>query len=356
MRFRIQGLRISWQLKREQSSSPQAGQTTLEDLGPDFDRKSRIRHMQFILDKVQVLAGDDKALESIRPDIRSSLATAEERCRAEDLQQCQLFIRAVAAVARFLGARNALDDRIRWGEVALAVAEMTNDNLAIAELCGSVISWPLLQQGRHEEAGLYCLRGLEAAKRVEDPVTGARWAGSAARTLSGIARDNKDAETAYHWAGQAAMYAKICNEQTLIRGAELDFGYAALLRGDFVEAETRFRKILGWEEQGADLQRIGDRSGDLAIAIVNRAIRSTDSLEKARLLEEAGTLVNRTNDLGKEIGNEVMVAESEIALAVLARTAGEEDEYRRLMESGHRTFGRRGIVRPGRWEQFVEWV
>jgi hypothetical protein len=312
--------------------------------------------MQFILGQVQVSAGDDKALEPIRLDIMKSLTTAKELCRAEDVQQCQLFVRAVAAVARFLGARNALDDRVRWGEMALAVAEMTNDNLAIAELCGSVISWPLLQQGRHEEARLYCLRGLEAAKRVEDPVTGARWAGSAARTLSGIARDNRDAETAYHWAGQAAMYAKICNEQTLIRGAELDFGYAALLRGDFVEAETRFRKILGWEEQGADLQRIGDRSGDLAVAIANRAIRSADSLEKARLLEEARTLVNRTMGLGKEIGNEVMVAESEIALAVLARTAGEEDEYLRLMESGHGRFGRLGIVRPGRWEQFVEWV
>jgi hypothetical protein len=149
------------------------------------------------------------------------------------------------------------------------------------------------------------------------------------------------------------MHAQGCNDQILIRGAELDFGYAALLRGDFLEAEKRFRRVLDLEERGQDDERIGNRSGDVALAIMNRAVQSEDSSERIRLCEQARALVECNLRLGRKINHAVMIGEGEISLAVLARILGKEDEYQRLAGSGRRRFAELGISRPGRAEQFV---
>jgi hypothetical protein len=303
--------------------------------------------------KVQESAADNDTLEDGRVDIMKALVIAHESCRGDDVDQCIRFVKSVTALARFLGFRNALDERVKWGEAALPVAERLKDYLAIAELCASTISWPLLQQGRHKEAESYCHRGLEAARKCKDTAAAAKWAGNAARTLSGIARDDKDASAAYYWAEQAAIYAQSCNDQTLIRGAELDFGYTALLRGDFFAAENRFRALLELEERGKDEERIGNRSLDVSLAIMNRVIQSEDSSERIRLCGEARALIERDLYLGKKINHQVMVGEGEISLAILERILGKGDEYRRLLASGMRRFVKLGILRPGRAEQFV---
>lgn len=319
----------------------------------DYDRGCSSRYMHYYMDKAQTAAGDNNALEADRLDIMSALILARDGCREGEDQQCRFFVQSVTAIARFLGYRNALDERVKWGKAALGVAELLKDDLAIAELCASTISWPLLQQGRNEEAKSYCIRGLEAAENSEHSTAAARWAGNAARTLSGIARDNKDWATAYHWAEQTAMHAQSCDDQILIRGAELDFGYAALLRRDFLEAEKRFRGVLDLEERGQDDERIGNRSGDVALAVMNRAVQSEDGFEKIRLCGQARALVERNLRLGKKINHAVMIGEGEISLAILARILGKEDEYQRLVGSGRRRFAELGIRRPGRAEQFV---
>jgi hypothetical protein len=170
----------------------------------DFDRCCNGRYMHYYLEKAQTAAGDNNTLEADRLDIMAALTLARDDCSEGDDQQCRLFVQSVTAIARFLGYRNALDDRVKWGKAALGVAELLKDDLTIAELCASTISWPLLQLGRNEEAKGYCVRGLEAARKFEHSTAAHRWAGNAARTLSGIARDNKDWATAYHWAEQAA--------------------------------------------------------------------------------------------------------------------------------------------------------
>jgi tetratricopeptide (TPR) repeat protein len=319
----------------------------------DYDRSCKSRYMHYYLEEAQTAAADNDTLEGDRLDIMAALTLGRDVSREGEDQERRLFVKSVTAIARFLGYRNALGDRVTWGQAALAAAELLKDDLAIAELCASTISWPLLQQGRNEEARSYCERGLEAARSSGDSAAAHRWAGNAARTLSGIARDSKDPATAYHWAEQAAMHAQACGDQTLIRGAELDFGYAALLRGDFPEAEKKFRGLLDLEERGHDDERIGNRAGDVSLAIMNRAVQSGDSTERARLCEQAGALVEYNMRLGRQINHAVMIAEGEISLGVLARIRGQEDEYQRLAGSGRRRFAELGIRRPGRAEQFV---
>jgi hypothetical protein len=317
------------------------------------DRAFRINFMQYYMSRVPMVAGDNNALEADRLDIMSALRIARDYSGKGDLQQSRLFVKAVMALARFLGFRNALDERVTWGKAALEIADGLNDNLAVAELCASTIAWPLLQQGKNEDAELYSLRGLEAAQKYENPKLAAKWAGSAARTLSGIARDSKDGDTAYHWAAEAAAYARSCDDQLLARGAELDFGYAALLRGDFLEAENRFRALLEFEEKGTDDERIGNRSGDVALAIMNRAIRAAGSSEKTRLCRQARALVEHALFLAKKINHAVLMGECEISLAVLELILDHPDEHDRLLAEGRRRFTELGIQRGGRAEQFV---
>ena len=319
----------------------------------EFDQGCRIRRMHYLMRKVETDAADNNSLEADRLDIMSALVVARENCRKDDIQQCRLFIQSVTALARFLGFRNEFDERVRWGKAALEVAERLNDDLAIAELCASIIAWPLLQQGNHDEAKQYSLRGLAAAQRSGNSAIAAKWAGNAARTLSGIARDNMDGPDAYYWAEQAATYARSCSDGILIRGAELDFGYAALLRGDFLEAENRFRSLVEFEEKGHDEERISNRSGDLAIAITNRAIRSHSDAEKFRLFEQVDVLIERGSSLAKKLNHPVMLGEGDIFRAVLARARGDETEYLRLIRSGRRRFAEIGIRRKGRAEQFI---
>lgn len=329
---------------------------TLDEPNGDYDRDCRIRRMRYMMQKVEECSGDDAALEADRPDIMSALVIAHEQCKAHDTEQIELFVRAVTALARFLGYRNQLDERVIWGEAALEAAELLKDDLLIAELCCSTVSWPLLQQGKNEDAARYCMRGLTAAQRCNDTIAAAKWAGYAARTLSGIARDNKDAETARQWARQAAMYAQKCNDQFLIRGAEQDLGYAALVRGDFVEAERKFRAVLELEEQGDNRERIGNRAGDVSLALMNQAIRTEESSERARLAQEARSLIERGLELGQEINHLVMIAEGEMSQGMLARILGDEAAAQRLISSGMRRFDKLGIRRLGRAEQFVQFL
>ncbi len=318
-----------------------------------YDEECRIRRMQYYMREVVVNAADNAALEADRDDIMSALAVARECCQADDVEQRWLFLRAVAALARFLGFRNALNERVAWGKSALEVAELLEDNPAIAELCASAIAWPLLQLGNYAEAEHYCLEGLKAAQRCSDPRVAARWAGNAARSLCGIARDADDGPKAQHWARQAAIYARRCEDETLIRGAQLDFGYAALLLGNFEVADHLFATLLELEERGNDEERIGNRSNDVALAIMNRALRSDVAADRTRLRDQARAHVERSQWLAEKIRHAVLLGECDFSAATLARIQGNEAKYRRLTASGRRRFGELGIRRKGRAEQFV---
>jgi tetratricopeptide (TPR) repeat protein len=322
----------------------------------EFDEICGIRQVNEFMELVLKSAGDNAALEADLPDIMSALRAARDSCIEDgesSVQQCREFVASVAALARFLGFRSALDERVSWGKDALKVAERLGDDLAIAELCSSTIAWPLLQLGKNDEAKSYSLRGLKAARQCKDQEAAGRWAGNAARTLSGIARDSKDGDSALEWAEQAAAYARICGDPVLAKGAELDFGYAALLRGNFTEAEDRFRSLLSSEESGEDNERIGYRCIDVALAVMNRAIRSGVEIEKLRLCQEARLLLERALGLATQINHEIMIGEAKIGLAVIARALGDEDNYSRLLADGRRRFAELGIRRGGRWEQFV---
>ena len=319
----------------------------------DFDDLCRTRRMNYLMQMVQACNADNDALEADRRDIMSALAIALDRCDEVDLVHCRLFIRTVMDLARFLGFRSALDERVTWGKAALEIAERLEDDLAIAELCASTIAWPLLQQGRYDEARYYSLKGLEVAKECHDTTAAARWAGNAARTLSGIAKESKDADAAYYWAQQAAIHAQASKDGGLARGAEQDFGYAALLRGDFLEAERRFRALAEFEEAAQDKERFANRSGDLALAIVNQAIRAKNSDVRISLCMRARALYERGLKLAEELGNMIMVGEAEVGLAVVARVLGNEEEYDRLVASGRSRMHKLGVLRPGRSEQFI---
>lgn len=318
-----------------------------------FDEQCRLGRMRYFMRKAVDDAADNSALEADRADIMSALAVARQYCRADDVEQCRLFIRAVTALARFLGFRNALNDRAAWGKSALEVAVLLGDDLAIAELCASTIAWPLLQLGDYPEAERYCLEGLAAARRCGDSPAAARWAGNASRSLSGIARDADDGAAARHWAEQAALHARSSGDAALGRGAQLDIGYAELLGGDFETAERLFAGLLAFEEQGGDRERIANRSGDVALAVMNRALRSTQVEERIRLCDQARANVERSLGLGREIEHAVLLGECEISLATVARIRGDEETYRRMMASGRRRFAELGISREGRAEQFV---
>ncbi|WP_435218873.1 hypothetical protein, partial [Streptomyces sp. bgisy034] len=155
-------------------------------------------------------------------------------------------------------------------------------------------------------------------------------------------------------ADQASTYAQRCNDEELRRGAELDFGYAEMLAEDFSSAETRFRTLLTLEEEGGNPERIGNRSGDVALAVMNHAIRSDGVAEKEALCQQARQLVEHGLTLGNQINHTVMVAEAEIFLAIIWRVLANEGEYRRLIERGHDRFRKLGIDRPGRAEQFID--
>jgi hypothetical protein len=350
---------MNWSFFHRKSEIPFPSVTRLVaesgEVGREDDRVYRMRSMIFLMRRVQQVSGDNDALEADRLDIMSKLKIAYDSCSEDDIELCQLFIHSVMSLARFLGFRNELDERVRWGKAALEIAELIQDQLAITELCASTISWPLLQQGKGEEAERYSLRGLEAARRCDDPMVAAKWAGNAARTLSGVARDRNDGETAYYWAGQVAEYAASCKDPLLIRGAELDFGYAALLRGDFLEAENRFQALATFEDskEAKDIERIANRNGDVALAIMNQAIRATDDAERVRLCLRARAIWERCRQLGEEINHRVVVAEAEGGLAIVARELGDADEYERLIASCHRRFAELGISRGSRAEQFI---
>ena len=146
-----------------------------------YDEQCRIFRMRYYMGEVVDNAADNVRLEADRPDIMSALVVARECCLPDDVEQCGLFIRAVGSVVRFLGFRNALNERVAWGKSALEVAELIGDMPAVAELCASAIAWPLLQLGKYDEAEHYCLEGLKAAEQCGDPRVGARWAGNATR-------------------------------------------------------------------------------------------------------------------------------------------------------------------------------
>ncbi|MFI1176697.1 hypothetical protein [Streptomyces melanogenes] len=312
--------------------------------------------MQYLMREVVTHAADNATLDADRIDIMSALAVAREYCHENDLKQCQLYIRAVGALARFLGFRNALSERVTWGKSALEVAVLIGDDLAIAELCSSTIAWPLLQLGDYPETERYCLEGLKAAGRCGNSGVAARWAGNASRSLCGIARDADDGSKAQHWAEKAEMYGRRCGDESLIRGAKLDFGYAAMLLGNFEEAERLFANLLEEEERGGDDERVGNRSGDLALAIMNQALRCDDIAERTRLCDRASANMERGLRLGIKISHSVMVGEGEMGLATLARIRGDEREYQRLIASGRRHFEKLGIRRKGRAEQFVTFL
>ncbi|MEY9934419.1 hypothetical protein ABH926_009087 [Catenulispora sp. GP43] len=327
--------------------------TSSDEPDAAFDENCRMRRMRYLLRLVVDNAADNDVLEADRVDIMSALAVARERCREDDVELCQLFIHAVGSLARFLGYRNALKERVTWGRAALDVAELLGDDLAIAELCASTIAWPLLQIGDYPETERYCLQGLEAARRCDDSPAAARWAGNAARSLSGIARDANDGPTARYWAEQVAIYARQSGDGLLERGARLDFGFAALLQDEFEEAEHLFTGLLEFENRGDDTERIANRSGETALAIMNRALRSDTVEEETRLCQHARANLERSLELGIRINHAVVIAECEISLAVLARIQGDDAEYQRLIASGRRRFADLGIRRMGRAEQFV---
>ena len=280
------------------------------------------------------------------------LAVARECCQADDVEQCRLFIRAVGALARFLGFRNALNERVAWGKSALEVAELLEDTPAIAELCASAIAWPCSSSVTTQRQSTTVSKASRRPERCSDPRVAARWAGNAARSLSGIARDADDGPKAQHWAKQAAMYARRCEDASLIRGAQLDFGYAALLLGNFDEAEHLFAELLEGEERGKT------RSGS-GIAR-RRRYRADEPGTEVRGRRRpyppmrSGPRVSGTQPTaGREDQACCPVRRIEISLATLARIQGDEAEFRRLRASGRRRFEELGISRQGRAEQFV---
>lgn len=318
-----------------------------------YDEGCRIRRMHYYMRMVVAKAADNAALEADRDDIMSALTVARECCQADNVEQCRLFLRAVGALVRFLGFSNALNERVVWGKSALEVAELLGDNAAIAELCASAIAWPLLQLGNYAEAEHYCLEGLKAAQGCSDPRVAGRWAGNAARSLSGIARDANDGPKAQHWAKQAAMYALRSEDEILIRGAQLDFGYAALLLGNSEEAQHLFAALLEQEQRGNDDERIGNRSHDVALALLNRALRSDITADRTRLCDQARAHVERSQRLAEKIRHAVLLGECDFCMAALARILGDEADYQRLTASGRHRFEELGIHRKGRAEQFV---
>ena len=139
----------------------------------------------------------------------------------------------------------------------------------------------------------------------------------------------------------------------LIRGVQLDFGYAALLLGNFEEAQHLFAALLEQEERGNDDERIGNRSSDVALAIMNRALRSDIATDRTRLCDEARAYVKRSQQRAENIGHAVQLGECDFHMAALARIQGIEAEYQRLTASDRRRFEELGIRRKGRAEQFV---
>jgi hypothetical protein len=309
--------------------------------------------MKYLMRDAVAKASDNVALEKDRRDIMSALAVARDYCQGNELEQCRLYINAVKALARFLGYRNALRERVAWGKSALEMAEIAGDDSSIAELCASIIAWPLLQLGEYRDAEYYCLEGLKAAERCDDPQVMHMWAGNACRSLSGISRDANDGLKAQHWAEEAARHGRHCEDEALMRGARMDSGYAAMLLGNFEEAELLFFSLLEEEGRGKNEERIGNRSIDVALAVMNQALRSGNAVERTRRCDYARANIERSLRIGESIKHTVLVGECEIAMATLARIQGDESEYQRLMVHARRRFEELGIRRKGRAEQFV---
>ncbi len=328
----------------------------VEDIEPSHEQQAaKLRIAEYYRAFLREHAGNDAALAVERTNLLACLEWVSksqlENPEARDV--AEILVETVNTLARFLGATASLEARITWGRKALGAARMLGDNASMAQLCCSTLAWALLQRGEYKDAELYALQGINAATQCEDSRVSDKWRGNAARTLSGISRDQKDPSGALHWAEQASICAQSCNNEELRRGAELDFGYAEILAGDFSAAEGRFRDLLALEEGGRNFERIGNRSNDVALAIANRAIRSNDGAEREELCRKARKLIERCLLLGKQINHTVMVAEAEISLAVTWKVLGNEEEYWRLIECGRGRFKELGVSRPGRAEQFV---
>jgi tetratricopeptide (TPR) repeat protein len=298
-----------------------------------------MKHCRHYLDQILVkpISNDDegqilKAFETAYSDLQN---------RPLSSKLAELFIKAVNRFARYLGSKGSYRDRIVWGKKALEIAEEIGDNVAVAELCASTIAWPLLQQGKYDQAKEYCERGLNAALQSNS----FRWAGEAARSLSGIARDLKQPEEALLWAKRAFRYARqaIPRDKFVIllkRGAVMDLGYAALLNGKYREAEKRFQALLRlYISEDDDKERIANFHGGLAIVLLNQG-----------RVDEAEKLLNKALEIASELqNNQVIIAETEFSLAIVA-----DVRAHRLRLHAQHIFDQLGIERPSRSQQFVD--
>ena len=248
------------------------------------------------------------------------------------------FVSSVNSFARFLGYRGELQERINWGKQALEVAEQTGQLSAVAELCASTIAWPLLQIGNHEEAKKYCEQGIQAARQSKEP----RWMGEAARTLSGIARDQNRGDESKDWAKRAFRYGREARDKRVKRGAVLDLGYAALLHQNYTAAERRFRLLLNLAKEDDDKERMANRSVAVAIALLDQG-----------LTEEPFHLYQSALALGEELESEVIMGEAESLLGKIEQVRGDASHAKELALSATRRFERVGIRRQSRAEQFV---
>lgn len=311
-----------------------------EEFGAEYDGGCRLRSMRYLLRAARESAQDNETLEADQQDIFRALAGVYEMCYNEPVQPdlCRVFVVAVKDFARFLGFRGELNERVRWGKAALSIAELLQDSSIIAELCASTIAWPLLQQGHYNDARYYCLRGLEVALSCNDD----RWAGAAARSLSGVARDQMNAREAQHWAEQAMEIGERVDDRGLKRGASMDLAYAALLRRDFGEAERLMRSLLQLYVSEGDKERTANFCAGVAMTILNQ-----------RRTREAHELYVRALDLGRELESEVIMGEAEFGLAAVAELERKSELALRLMMRGSDRFAKAGITRPSRAEQFV---
>jgi tetratricopeptide (TPR) repeat protein len=300
----------------------------------------KMNHMEYYLRYAHVNSHDNATLEQEYNNILLALEEAYQAWQHGILSRdvANSFIESVNKFARFLGYRANFQERVKWGKRTLEVAERDNHRLAIAELSASVIAWPLLQLGEWEQAKVYAQKGMDAALQCQSP----RWAGEAARTLSGIARDQQQADEAKHWAKMAFVYARQSRHTLLKKGAILDLAYAAMVAHNFIRAERLFRVLVELAQEDNDRERAPERMGDLALAILNQ-----HRLKEARkLFEDARPMVEVLN-------NDIMKGELAFSLAKIEQLLGNDSRAKELALEGRRIFELLGVKRPPRAEQFT---
>lgn len=318
-----------------------------------YDEDCGMRAMKYYLKYTQINAKKFSTLEAEQPNILLALSSAYDTWQhtPSDLELAELFIDSVSQLAGFLGNRGDLQGRVAWGKKALEVAKKIGHISSVAEVCASVIAWPLLQLGDYEQAKKYCEQGMQAALQCQE----LKWAGRAARSLSGIARDQSQAIDAEYWAKQAFRFSQQSRDMDLKKGALLDLGYAALLNHEYIGAEKRFRILAKLAEENLDKEKLANRSLDLAKEILaNRSFDVGLAILNQGRVDEARKLYEKGFALAEELKSKVAIGEAEFGLAKVAEASGDLERAKELNSSARHRFDLVGVTRLGRAEQFVE--